>query len=537
MIKKYLLLCDMFGQTPGFYIRNDKLLKSYIGAIITLLIFIICITMGVLLGIEIFQKKNPKVNIFTESYEHPTKINYFDNFEVLISINNKNNFPEINEQIYYPKANLFKTIINSSGSYNEIFDIKLKRCNETMKSSSNYDLVKDLDLSNLYCLDNTNKDLIYLNDFWGNNNFQMIQIRLFSCKNETFNNSCKSEDEINTFLFNPTLQLYLIDININTNNYKNPFQKHLRDKFFYISNKYFFSITEYIHHVNMKTDKGVIFKLFNEKKNFTIDSIVERTVYNRNDTILSFNIQLINIIENYYRNYLKIQDLAAQIGGIYSILLLLCYFIINSISENIYFEYLINNFFDIIILNKKEYKNNLKNKKIKFQKINDVTTTETNNKIKGLIKYKNQQYDYQETISNFNDNIKSRKKNLLRKMPTSNTLTRANTITKSQKSYILKLNILDNFNLFCSKKKSLKKDKVKLFNIGKKHLKNYLEINNFINTYHNLNVYMDILFNESQQSILSFISEPILSLNFIGSRYNSKNIPKNIKKKLFKKII
>jgi len=78
MIKKYLLLCDMFGQTPGFYIRNDKLLKSYIGAIITLLIFIICITMGVLLGIEIFQKKNPKVNIFTETYEHPTKINYFE---------------------------------------------------------------------------------------------------------------------------------------------------------------------------------------------------------------------------------------------------------------------------------------------------------------------------------------------------------------------------------------------------------------------------------------------------------------------------
>ena len=326
-----------------------------------------------------------------------------------------------------------------------------------MKNSSNYDLVKDLDLSNLYCLDDTNKDLIYINDFWGNNNFQMIQIKLFSCDNDTFNNSCKSEEEINSFLFNPILQLYLIDVNINTNNYTNPFQKYLKDKFYYISNKYFLSITEYIHHINMRTDKGIVFSSYKEKNNFTIDSIIDFTVYNRSDTILSFNIQLNNVIEKYNRNYLKIQDLAAKIGGIYSILLLIFYFLINSISENMYFEYLINNFFNIVFFYEKENNNNLKNKTNKIDKIIDILTTESNKKLKELNNNnnKNKQNVFQDTISNFNDIYNSRRRSILRKIPRNSLLERANSIIKSKDSYILKLNIF-NFNLFCKKKKKMK---------------------------------------------------------------------------------
>jgi hypothetical protein len=54
---KYLLIADMFGETPGFYIRNKKLLKSYTGAIISLSIFIISLIMGIVSGMELFQKR------------------------------------------------------------------------------------------------------------------------------------------------------------------------------------------------------------------------------------------------------------------------------------------------------------------------------------------------------------------------------------------------------------------------------------------------------------------------------------------------
>jgi len=43
-----------------------------------------------------------------------------------------------------------------------------------MNSSYNYNLVKDLDLKNFYCIDKYKQDLVYNNEFWGNNNFQMI---------------------------------------------------------------------------------------------------------------------------------------------------------------------------------------------------------------------------------------------------------------------------------------------------------------------------------------------------------------------------
>ena len=200
-MKKYLLLCDLFGQTPGFYINDNKELKSYLGGIITLIIISLSIIMGIILGKEILQKKNPSVNLITESYESPKKINYFDNYEVLLSINNLDKIPEINEQIYYAKANLFKTIVNSSGSYSEYIDLKMTRCIESMKNSNNYNLVKELDLYNFYCLDKNNKDLIYINEFWGNNNFQMIQIKLYTCNNDTMNKTCASESSASCATF------------------------------------------------------------------------------------------------------------------------------------------------------------------------------------------------------------------------------------------------------------------------------------------------------------------------------------------------
>jgi hypothetical protein len=282
----------------------------------------------------------------------------------------------------------------------------------------------------------------------------------------------------------------------------------------------------------MKTDKGLIFSIYNEKNNFTIDNLIDFTIYNRNDTILSFSIQLNNVIEKYSRNYYKIHDLAAEIGGIYSILSVVLYFLLNSFSENIYFEYLINNFFYIDIFKKKEYNNDLKNSNIQ-KKINDILNTETNHNLESKNNNNNKQIVSKDTITNFNKNFLKRKGSIMRKIPRNNLLTNKKIIIKSKESYKIKLNIIGKFNLICLNKFTKKKDEIILFNTGKKHLKNYLEINNFINFYHNNHVLMDLLFSEKKQNIFSFISEPILSFDFIGSRYDYGEIPKKIRKKLF----
>ena len=48
----------------------------------------------------------------------------------------------------------------------------------------------------------------------------------------------------------------------------------------------------------------------------------------------------------YYRKYYKIQDLAAQVGGIFKLLGLTFYAISKLTSEHEYFQTLINNYFD-----------------------------------------------------------------------------------------------------------------------------------------------------------------------------------------------
>ena len=57
--------------------------------------------------------------------------------------------------------------------------------------------------------------------------------------------------------------------------------------------------------------------------------------------------QFNNVKEIYYRKYYKLQDLAAQVGGIFKILGVIFYIFSAFNSEHGYYEYLINSFFRI----------------------------------------------------------------------------------------------------------------------------------------------------------------------------------------------
>ena len=78
-----------------------------------------------------------------------------------------------------------------------------------------------------------------------------------------------------------------------------------------------------------------------------------------------------------------------------------------------------------------------------------------------------------------------------------------------------------------------RKDKVdEIFFMGTDYVMNNLDVITHLRRAHSIEMQLDLLMGEDQQKIFQYITKPILSLSFLGTRYNVHNLPTKIKLKL-----
>ena len=384
---------DIFGYAPSLSIKNQLFHQTLFGGLLTLLIVIITIIILLFFSQELFNKNSPSVNLSMEALNHPQRLNYFDNFEFLIGIQNSSYMTEINEKIFGAKGSLFKTVVNESGIYNLKTNINLVSCDKALSNSKNKDLYLDLNLKGYYCISNDQDEEPYLKEHWGNNDFSMIQIKFVDCDNKTGN--CASEEEVYDFLHSADLSFYMIDNLVSTKNYKNPFSKVIKEQTFKVSDSYKVSVIQYLRHIRIESDDGLLFTTNHSKSSFVLGEFTHDIVFERDSsTFLTLSIELDNTLQKYQRKYYKLQDLAAQVGGVVNACFVIASLILKIYEKNSYFEYLINNFFEVRL---EDFQKIIKLKKQKFHdkisNINDNDSCKTSNS--------------PNTNSNFNNNINS----------------------------------------------------------------------------------------------------------------------------------
>ena len=79
---------------------------------------------------------------------------------------------------------------------------------------------------------------------------------------------------------------------------------------------------------------------------------------------------------------------------------------------------------------------------------------------------------------------------------------------------------------------SKKNPNYETFIIAKKHLMSHIDIFSYLKHAHSDEMKSKLLLDEDQQKIFDYIFKPILSYNYIGTRYNGQNLPTKIKEKL-----
>ena len=517
-IETYITFIDLFGHSPSFIIDNNLQYKTFFGGFLSLIAIIISIITTIVFSKELFLKKSPSVNLNTESNLNPEILYYFDNFEFIIGVQNESYTVTIDHSLFTAKGFIFNTTVNETGVFNSVFEIDLQPCNLALRNSPNYDIFKKYNLENFYCISKNqskfNLNDIYLKDFWGNNGFQMLQVKFYECKNTTKSQKCATKERIFNALSHTEISIYITDNYIRSNNYKNPFQRGVREIFSEASINFLVSITQFYHHVQIISDNGLMFSTKSKINGFKKDELTKDINYNRtSDNFATLTLQLNNYIEKYQRKYYKIQDLAAQVGGVFNIIMIICVFIIKLYEENYYFEYLINKYFEVKLIKKK---NNIHYK--------DNSNDNNNNEIKlSKNKIKKLKYD-----KNDLKNLKPLNTNDIKNQMKIN----ENNSIKSKKQ--LTLNFFDKLfliNLY-PKISSKKNDKYELYIIAKNHLISHIDIFSYLKHSHSDEMKSKLLLDDDQQKIFDYIFKPILSYNFIGTRYNGQNLPTKIKEKL-----
>ena len=114
-------------------------------------------------------------------------MNYFNDFEFLLGIQNSDYKTEINERLFNAQGILFKIIVNEPGIYNIKSNIDLTSCDKALSNNKNLELYSDINLKGFYCISNHQEEEIYIKEHWGKNEFSMIQIKFKDCDNDIGN--------------------------------------------------------------------------------------------------------------------------------------------------------------------------------------------------------------------------------------------------------------------------------------------------------------------------------------------------------------
>ena len=550
---RYFSMLDSFGVGINFYLKgynnryNDY--RSILGGFVTIIIYVVTITCGVIFSKELFQKINPTVSTSTMNNPNPQKILYPNKTFFMLGLT-IDFIPFVDERIYRIVGYMTTKMNGSETLLRQNLSVEI--CDKVLNKEYVYfDVIKHLNLSNFYCISlnqseyNVDINNMYINEFWGNNGFQMLQMKIYNCTALADNiNECASDDIIKEKLTSPIISYYTLKNSIDTNNYKKPFVNGLQETFYYVSYKKFISVTQYLKHIQIHSDKGLLFSEEEIIEDHTVDSMIDYSQADQEDgKIFTISIQLTNKMEIYSRSYFKLQDLGAEIGAVYGALHMVFAVLFHLYNNSKLFCHIINKFFLIkedftplsrekktfIDLKRKFFKD--LNLIISLQKQSFVISHNSfnksiNNNISTLSDLNNSKKnkineDYIKTTEGTNNILtKEKRENKNSKKFLKNILNKKK--EEEQKRIVIDFTPVDRF--LCLYLINLCRHKVNrysyynLFYKGKDYIIKALDVTNYLK-YNNFLQMIFLINGKQTRELYEYVTTPILSTDYVGPRF------------------
>ena len=317
---------DFFKVPFHFTIHNKKIKSSSkIGSIYS--IFILGILLFFLIKSDMLNKIN--ANVITQNipqkYHQEININNKD-FQLKFGIYDKNLSGYVMDpSIFTLAAQMigFTTIKNQEElTIKKIFNQNISLCSNSLLIS--------------YCLDEETS--FNLKGYPTENDAQYISINLHICNNETSNYSCQSQESIEKFLTGKYIGVLYNSHTYDYSDYENPIKVIAEGDFFAVdiktwkTTKIFLKKGELYDQDNyFLSEKKLKYVTF--MKDYTITDFSQGFLQSKSTPLAQFVIYSSMNTQESIRNYQKLGDLAASLGGIFNILLFIGWIFIKKIIE------------------------------------------------------------------------------------------------------------------------------------------------------------------------------------------------------------
>ena len=319
--KLFLKNVDLFGRERSFEEEDLTEYKTYVGSVMTITTLVLCVVMSFLFGKEIYEKKHPNV---VQSFDILpwAKINTDTDFPVFIV--HLNNLGKPINVTGYLDVNITSIVWTNSEGYisqaGTVTEIDLDTYDMSNYPEEYQNLYKDVFQqwkNNGFTGVRTLKPMRpYFQDDFATMNSTMLNIRVLRCKGEA---RCKSEEEIDAFLSNgASADIFFPSSYVDSKNYSNPIQYisknmnvQLNEK---IAKRYFLRLSK----DRLVSDNGWILEDNKEYEHITLVEDKFEIMGIIDNNYLSFTFESPVKVNVVYRNYMKIQDLLAKIGGFFN---------------------------------------------------------------------------------------------------------------------------------------------------------------------------------------------------------------------------
>jgi hypothetical protein len=352
-ILSHIIQLDIYGTHPRFIINGEKKFNTYFGSFMTLVSGTVITLFFYIYTEEVINHKNPKLitTIYNDAQPSERIITTKD-FIITFSLEYSNYSNFIDERIYTVQAGLY-TYYKINGSNIETrTPIDVIKCSEfTFDIIPSY--FQSLDLKNLYCLKN---GTFTFEGEYQSESFQFLYFIISKCNNLTSNNTCYSEEKINSVLSGGYIGIFMSDKIVIPHNFSIPYQTYGKNIFSTFSIKQYTDYWIYFKPMEVHTDSGFFFKSWKKDYFIAYDRAEPVIDYRESNSFASINIRESTKREVYERSYSKIQEAAASAGGIVKIVTLLCEGIVYFFRQILYRNFMIQ-FFKF---SRKEFNNNRK---------------------------------------------------------------------------------------------------------------------------------------------------------------------------------
>ncbi len=196
--------------------------------------------------------------------------------------------------------------------------IKPKRCSE-VNITIVPEYFKKFDLNTLYCISGIKTHIV---GDYGQHEYTYFHFGFRRCKNET-GVKCIRDSEMSKYLDGGYLSMFVSDNNLNPTNYSDPTIRYIKNLYDTSSIKVYRETNIYIKTIQVHSDAGIVFEDFEDLYSYSFDTL--QTMWDfrdTSDTFYSLNFRCSPKRDVLERIYIKVQQIASDVGGIIQLLII-----------------------------------------------------------------------------------------------------------------------------------------------------------------------------------------------------------------------